>query len=185
MLEYLIGPPEPSVQVELDQKPKPDVDPAVIAASSVIEADAGMLIVPTCPLLQMEAGTQTMDPDDNVRIPGIPSTVAGAAIGFSFILTALTVIIVYGLSRFHRGTETTSAQRGFVLSWMIIGNIYAIFWVFMEVFVNRGSSKLCDYWFCLLIPVAVYITPAVGGIIVTGLQMKAFGDCERIGGLSL
>ena len=40
-----------------------------------------------------------------------------------FVLCAVVVLIVYGLSRFEPGSAATTVQRGFIISWIVIGTL--------------------------------------------------------------
>lgn len=92
-------------------------------------------------------------------------------------------ILIYGvLSRFTYGHSTT-AQRGWTMSWLVIG---ATMNVFSAVFISWPRESISD-WIMnayLMVICAAYAVPAVGGFVTVAQMMTQYGTCSRVlGGL--
>jgi hypothetical protein len=89
---------------------------------------------------------------------------------FAFLLGSVSLAIIGGLSKFRKG-ESTVAQRGWMISWFVVGLV-------IGAWVNTSVDKhdLGRIRFLLLI----YSAPAIGGFIVVGQMLGSYGTCVRI-----
>ena len=118
------------------------------------------------------------------RTQGIRNLVA-IALGIAAVVTPYILIAIFSHG-FETGTESTTLQRGFVMSWLVVGQVFG------AISGQRGHEDstvgniFYDYelgtkegYFSLLLLVAV-IAPAVGGFVVVGLMIKQFGSCVLV-----
>jgi hypothetical protein len=108
------------------------------------------------------------------------------------VCCCVVLLVIYGLCRFAPGSASTAVQRAFIMSWIILGALNGLITYFFvdffeslsPFFTVNGRWVFC--WFnvrstaILCIFVAGYIAPALGGMVVAGLQIKAYGDCQRL-----
>lgn len=92
--------------------------------------------------------------------------------GISLILAVgIPLAIIGSLSRFETGNSSTSAQRGWVLAWLVTGWIYG----FAVTFSLYDMAKPGG-WEDMLLRV-VLATPAIGGFVVVGQMLVDYGNC--------
>jgi hypothetical protein len=114
------------------------------------------------------------------------------AIGISALVTPYVLIAIFS-NGFEAGTMSTPLQRGFVMSWLVVGQVFGalsalrghedssagnIFWDiddWSDIVKNWGNFVL--FLFSVLLPLLAGITPALGGFVVVGLMIKQFGSC--------
>lgn len=86
-----------------------------------------------------------------------------------WVLTLTPLIIIAGLSRFAAG-ESSSMQRGFIMSWYVVSI----------------ACGVIPYWQDSLNPLAWILTcsilapSAIGGMVMVGLEIKEYGVCTKI-----
>ena len=115
-----------------------------------------------------------------------------------FILALVPLIIVGSLSGFAIG-KSTSIQRGFTMSWLIIGILYGVFLgsSIMRGFTDLyGSSAMRDFEDKIRVTpndlifrtigeiIGLFLVmgaPPIGGMVVVGLMLRGFGVCTRFG----
>jgi MFS family permease len=107
------------------------------------------------------------------------------AIGILALITPYILIAVF--SGFRTGTASNHLQRGFVMSWLVVGQVFgAISGIsghkdssvggFLLEDIWKIRSRPCDTISFVLFLLAV-ITPSIGGFVVVGLMIKQFGSC--------
>lgn len=84
-----------------------------------------------------------------------------------FLLAPL--ILVAGLSGFSRG-ESTVMQRGFIMAWHVVS-------IVCSVIPYLYGRKNHYFWF---ISFWIFAAPAIGGMIMVGLEIKDYGVCRKI-----
>jgi hypothetical protein len=103
----------------------------------------------------------------------------GIAIGILALIAPY--VLIYVFSGFQRGTVSTPLQRGFVMSWLLAGQVFGAFmgWGGQE---NSAVSfhKLNRLTLISIIVCLVIFTPAIGGFVVVGLMIKQFGSCVLV-----
>jgi hypothetical protein len=118
----------------------------------------------------------------------------GIAIGISALVFPYVLIAIFSHG-FETGTLSTPLQRGFMMSWLVVGQVFGaisgwmghadstegnIFWGFewSDLVVDRRAF-MENFCFPVL-PLLAVITPAVGGFVVVGLMIKQFGSCVLV-----
>ncbi|KAK0749679.1 hypothetical protein B0T18DRAFT_407326 [Schizothecium vesticola] len=96
---------------------------------------------------------------------------------FYLVLMAAPVCIVGGLSGFRPGDSSTAAQRGWILSWLIVGSISS---VFIALFRTSLSETELGFFFFLLFLTIPFWIPALGGMVMVGLELREYGICSRL-----
>jgi hypothetical protein len=106
------------------------------------------------------------------------------AIGIAALVTPYILIAIFSQG-FQTGTLSTPLQRGFVMSWMLVGQVFGALsgWFGREdsttgnLFYGYLQSKEL---FGRLFPVLAVIIPSVGGFVVVGQMIKQFGSCVLV-----
>lgn len=103
------------------------------------------------------------------------------------MLSLVPLAIVGALSEFQ-GNKSTSVQRGFTMSWLIVGIVYgslmailfplAPMWEFSEQVKPIHITKNFDIIICGI--VIFYGLIAIGGMIVVGMMINDYGVCTLI-----
>jgi hypothetical protein len=101
------------------------------------------------------------------------------------VFVAIMLATVGGLTRFHAGSST-QLERGFILSWILIGGLMGGIWSFiseLSILVVEADSfgeNICQLliWGPLF---GGFFVPAIGGLVVVGKELVQFGICSRIG----
>ena len=97
-----------------------------------------------------------------------------------FSLAVSPLIIVGALSEFHPGESSTAAQRGWILSWLVVGSISSGWaaWCRLVVRMNGDSSSNIYLLICL-IPLLPFWVPTIGGMVTVGQELREYGVCVR------
>ncbi|KAF2794343.1 hypothetical protein K505DRAFT_374704 [Melanomma pulvis-pyrius CBS 109.77] len=95
---------------------------------------------------------------------------------------AISLLIVGLMTRFRKGTDSTELQRGFTMSWLVVGMVFG--------FLTRSMSKLLlgvkGIWSAIkrvigfVLLYGVLLVPALGGITVVCEMIKSYGTCTKI-----
>jgi hypothetical protein len=116
-------------------------------------------------------------------------TYIAVGIGVLALITLQTLIAVLS-NGYQAGTLTTPVQRGFVVSWFVVGQVLGlvfglagyedsvgatVFGAFEEIEDISAAGVFVFIVFCL-----AAITPAVGGFVVVGQMIQQFGSCILI-----
>jgi hypothetical protein len=113
------------------------------------------------------------------------------AIALSALVTpyALIAILTNG---FEKGDLSTPIQQGFVVSWLVIGQVFGalsgwlghanrtsgnMFANFKWSGVRRDFSYFLAVFIVVFLPLLVVITPGLGGFVIVGLMIRQFGSC--------
>jgi hypothetical protein len=106
------------------------------------------------------------------------------AIGILALITPYILIAIF--SGFHTGSLSTPLQRGFVMLWLVGGQVFGA--SIGLIGHKRGTTYSLNEFrktptsvlvFSRLLQLAYYF-PAVGGFVVVGLMMKQFGSCVLV-----
>lgn len=104
----------------------------------------------------------------------------------AFIIALIPLAIVGALSKFEVGSSTAS-QRGWMMSWLVVGSASSYVMRFVAKNVPQNS-----YWeglvtskkVSLALVTALYTVPpwvcGIGGMITVGLMIKEYGVCTKI-----
>lgn len=122
------------------------------------------------------------------------------------VFSAAVLAIIAGFSRFRTGSLSTPVQRGLTMTWIIFGTCNGALALTMNNFLQAGFVVLnkavaagfkkggrtgfdwlrrldgLSQIYVLVGSTLVYAAPAVAGMVVAGMQMKAYGDCTRVDG---
>lgn len=105
-----------------------------------------------------------------------------ALAGLWLALVVLPLAIVGGLSGFRSGTISTAEQRGWIMSWLVVGSVSSAFIVMVRAVSLAESDKdkrVKWVMFCFFTAAPFWI-PAIGGMVMVGLQLRDYGICWRI-----
>jgi len=86
----------------------------------------------------------------------------------------IPLVIVGGLSRFQ-AQNSTSLQRGFTMSWLVLGIIVGGFLppVNNDMVTGGGiKNRIANYF--------IYSVPAVGGMVIVGQMIRNYGICTLL-----
>lgn len=100
---------------------------------------------------------------------------------------SLSLLVIGILSRFREGSST-KAQRGWTMSWLILGMIFGSLSDFWTDFLipkrnalkKRDTASFIGRVIGFILLFGVLLAPAVGGFVVVGQMLSRFGNCERI-----
>lgn len=131
------------------------------------------------------------DYDRNQRIRNL----IGIAIGILALVLPYVLIAIFSHG-FETGTLSTPLQRGFMMSWLVVGQVFGaisgwmghadsttgnIFWSSEWRDLVVADFRVFVESFCFtVLPLLAVITPAVGGFVVVGLMIKQFGSCVLV-----
>ena len=101
---------------------------------------------------------------------------------------AIVLGIIYGISGF-RTEHSTTAQRVWVTTWLTFGFIFGCF---VAVSPSIVAASTYDWespdknaielrWWGVLPVVLLLSPPAIGGFVVVGQMLLAYGHCQRFG----
>ena len=95
--------------------------------------------------------------------------------GFWYIVTTWVLlftplIIVGALSRFTTGESSTVMQRGFIMSWQVVSIACGVIPYWHGRIGHAAWIGTC--W--------VFAAPAIGGMVMVGLEIKDYGVCTKI-----
>ncbi|KAF2466959.1 uncharacterized protein BDR25DRAFT_71735 [Lindgomyces ingoldianus] len=124
------------------------------------------------------------------RAVGEPSSVRKRWASSSYLLNlvapvvfgCISLLIVGVISRFQKGKHSTSIQRGFTMSWLIIGMLFGAVTRAMHFFLspkNDTFEAVC-LWMFFPIVWGIFLVPALGGIVVVCQMIVSYGSCTRI-----
>ena len=101
-----------------------------------------------------------------------------------FIFGSIPIILIGCLTHFKKG-ESTRAQRVWTMMWLVFGIIFGPYFEavlswqrLVEVFIGQSGplkefGNLIMSWGCLGVP-------AIGGFVVVGQMLKAYGSCTLL-----
>ncbi|GAB1314461.1 hypothetical protein MFIFM68171_04671 [Madurella fahalii] len=102
---------------------------------------------------------------------------------FWLLLIFTPLIIVGGLSGFRTGEISTVAQRGWLMSWLVVGSLSSL-WIVLVLSVGvRTPNAIHNHrWQVLGFGMSVLLlwAPAVGGMVTVGLELRDYGVCIRL-----
>jgi hypothetical protein len=98
--------------------------------------------------------------------------------GFAYFVIAAVgslapFAIVGGISRFESGEHSTVTDRGWMMSWLVLGQVSAI-WVRIWIYVSSDDKLM------VLLFVAPLWVPAIGGMVTVGRMLRDYGVCTKI-----
>jgi hypothetical protein len=95
-------------------------------------------------------------------------------------------VLIAAFTGFRTGSISTPLQRGFVMSWLVTGQVFGALMGYVghrnsamvtdeEVFgrINCGATILIAFFLVML-------SAAIGGFVVVGLMIKQFGSCTLV-----
>ncbi|KAK0652416.1 hypothetical protein B0T16DRAFT_406145 [Cercophora newfieldiana] len=103
-----------------------------------------------------------------------------ASILFWCFLTITPLVVVGAFSRFRSGESSTTFDRGWIMSWLVVGSASSV-WAMLARFFLRDDSMIRDNLFSIMWVVAsgLFWIPAIGGMVVVGRQLQDYGICTR------
>jgi hypothetical protein len=103
-----------------------------------------------------------------------------------YVVCGIEVAIIGGLSGFRKG-ESTQPQRVWTMTWLAFGCLlgYVIHAVRQELYteledVREGTWSVTQARLMKVTMMLLYCAPSVGGFVVVGQMMKAYGSCLRL-----
>ena len=108
---------------------------------------------------------------------------------WSFLVIA-PLIIVGALSRFINGESSTAFDRGWILSWLVVGSTSSCLALWMSGMIQAitipitqdkarditSNIVVCLVFLIFMLPAWV---PAIGGMVVVGRQLREYGICTN------
>ena len=96
------------------------------------------------------------------------------------VLVTVPLIIVGVLSGFRSGDSSTTAQQGWIMAWLALGSISSSLWL-RSVLARLGAVRgtLEDIFWTSFLSIPLWI-PAIGGMVMVGLELREYGVCTRI-----
>lgn len=98
----------------------------------------------------------------------------------STLLALVPIALVGGLSGFHHG-KSTSMQRGWTMSWLVVGIVSGIM---AGQYYGRAAREEYNvegnYWRLVFVFCIAWI-PALGGLVIVGMMLKEYGSCILVG----
>jgi hypothetical protein len=109
------------------------------------------------------------------------------AIGITALVTPYVLIAIFSHG-FETGTLSTPLQRGFLMSWLVVGQVFGALSGWLGHNDSTAGNPFLDmpawrerdftfFWSVVLPVLSVAIAPALGGFVVVGLMIKQFGSC--------
>lgn len=112
--------------------------------------------------------------------------------GVPIIFGGISLLMVGLMSGFHSGLKSTDVERGFVLTWLVVGMVFGIvatpmsrkvFDIALEVDLFWSASDIIEIAREVVLFVlffGVFMVPALGGFVVVGQMILNYGSCTRI-----
>ena len=90
--------------------------------------------------------------------------------------------IVGGLSRFKAGDWSSSSDRGWMMSWLVVGAASSLFVrvLYGHAFYGETAARGGANFLCVLLFLVPLWIPAVGGMVTVGKMLKTYGICTRL-----
>jgi hypothetical protein len=102
------------------------------------------------------------------------------ALAVSIICALSPLAIVGGLSRFQAGQESSTSQKGWILSWIIASGVFPFCYGYFSRLVHWNRPM--PSWLYSLPLVLLYVStfvPAIGGMVTAFLMLRDYGVCTR------
>jgi hypothetical protein len=156
------------------------LDVCIGVASADISGRYLSVLVPACPRFQRTDDANAASFFEKEMIG--PSYLLFLAV---LVVNAVSIAIVGGLSHFRKG-ESTTAQRVWTMTWLVFGSVTG-FNVAMVPSLDvpgekeKGTSEeaLSSRSTTMIGFIACFCAPAVGGFVVVGQMLYAYGNCIR------
>jgi len=112
------------------------------------------------------------------------------AIAVGIIALIIPYVLIAVLNNgFQKGSISTPLERGFVMSWLVIGQVFGAFFGLVghnnsthgnifRGFTMALRGRVADNIVIVLMLAA--LTPAIGGFVVVGMMIKQFGSCVLV-----
>lgn len=91
-------------------------------------------------------------------------------------LIGLPLAVVGGLSRF-RANASTPAQKGWTMAWLATSMAMSFFVGRVSTYGPEVATRLLFY--------SLFYAPAIGGMVVVGLQLRDYGICSSLDNVSI
>lgn len=95
-----------------------------------------------------------------------------------FAATLTPLIIVGALSKFYSG-QSTSAQRGWVMAWLVASMACGPL-TFITSVMYKWAPRGFRVGLIAGVLLALFVVPAIGGFVVVGEMIESFGNCQRL-----
>ena len=83
-------------------------------------------------------------------------------------------IVIAALTKFNPQSSTAS-QRGWIISWLVIGQIGGHFLSALDAFASWSAlARFKPLWW------ALFSVPAIGGLVTVGMMIREFGMCVQV-----
>jgi len=94
----------------------------------------------------------------------------------------ISLLVVGLMTRFRKGNESTEVQRGFAISWLVIGMLFGSLErpILRSLLGIRGRLSAIIRGIGLVLIYGVSLVPAVGGLVVICEMIVSYGTCTRI-----
>jgi hypothetical protein len=104
------------------------------------------------------------------------------------VLVTSPLAIDSGFSDLRTGPASKSWQRGFIESWLWVGQVFGASMGFLVPYLPMKWEDIrkekkhvkCSLYVVVGLCIAVVSAPAIGGFVAVGLMLKDFGNCVRL-----
>ncbi|KAF2704797.1 hypothetical protein K504DRAFT_461051 [Pleomassaria siparia CBS 279.74] len=95
---------------------------------------------------------------------------------------SISILVIGLLTRFQKGRESTQLQRGFTMSWLIVGMLFGSIPrdVTGLALLSKGFWSALKRIAIVVVLFGVFFVPAIGGIVVVCHMIMSYGICTRI-----
>ncbi|KAF2666198.1 hypothetical protein BT63DRAFT_481990 [Microthyrium microscopicum] len=160
------------------------------------------VLIPSCPRFKTKQKVDDGPTSSWELQPGARNISSSSTLKKSRWLLRIIAPIIFGclsvgllgiLSKFSKGTESTSVERGFTMSWLAVGMLCGFISPALTESLQDGYGDIFkdSDWFgsayafiaVTLVLAAIYgvfLVPGLGGYAVVGKMILKFGSCSRI-----
>jgi hypothetical protein len=112
-------------------------------------------------------------------------------------ISLISILVIGILSHFAAG-QSTRAERGWTMAWLVTGMVVApmspgLVGIYIDGLLDqwdesleKGENPLGILWMslfslvCYMACTGVFFAPGVGGLVVVGQEIRAYGSCTRV-----
>lgn len=132
------------------------------------------------------ASTYPATNQDDVQFEslGLKATHIGSALYAACIISLIPLAIIGGLSGF-KPQSATLAQETWTMTWLVSGGVVGVWgmsfwgWLNCDLDAGLGRTDLIHFFIGSLIFMLIFAVPTIGGFVVVGQMLVAYGSCYR------
>jgi hypothetical protein len=155
----------------------------VVSPGPVEDKRLTSLYIPTCSrFARMRAGKSLPWKSFDVTEPNMYLSQRLIIIA-PMVFGVMSIAAVGILTRFNGGKRSTRTERGFTMSWLVVGMFFGVASRGISFFLlGMYDARTMAYGLLIVVIIfGAFLVPALGGFIVVGKMIMEFGSCTRIG----